>query len=261
MESIKELREICQGPRRDTDSWHMKHIARKPSIYITWALLHTPISANGVTFLMILIGLIASAIYMNGTKISFFIASIILQLWYVMDMVDGEVARYKKQLSLTGVYFDSISHYISHPFVFFGIGMGLYYRYGKLHLLLLSLLAAYSVCMITLLWDIFKSVVYEEANSRSLFSVINSGKGASNNRPGILKRIFSALHTICTFPAIMNILFLVSIINFFIPHDLMISIIIFYAVSATVVWTGRVFVFIKERKPDNTLSNYTGMGR
>ena len=35
METIKELRKICQKPREDIDSWYGKNIIRKFSIYVT----------------------------------------------------------------------------------------------------------------------------------------------------------------------------------------------------------------------------------
>lgn len=247
MESIKALREVCQAPRRKTDNWHMKNISRKVSIYVTWALLHTRITPNQTTFLMTVIGLAAGLIFLYGSKLAFLIGALILEFWYVLDMVDGEIARYRKQTSVTGVFLDSFSHYIVHPFIFFCIGMGLYRGGSGLHILILAILGGYSVCMITIIADVFNSVMYIKGGVNS---GISNDEEPRRNTITIFKKAFSILHLICTFPSIMNILFLVTVANFFIPYNLLVLFIVFYAVAATSVWTTRCFVFVITRKPD-----------
>ena len=255
MESIKTLREICQAPRREVDNWRIKHIARKPSIYITWVLLHTPITATGATFLFLLTGLIASAIFIFGTRYAFLTGSILLQLWYIMDMVDGEIARYKKQTSQTGIYFECIVHYIVHFFVFISIGLGLYRHYTDPSMLLASILAGYSVCMITASSDVFDAVLYQKIcrglqKSSGTANVLKNESITAKKEQSIFKKAFSALHLISTFPFAMDAILLVSIVNLFTPYNLMIPLVRFYAVSATFVWIARVFVFIKTKKID-----------
>ena len=60
IESIKELRKICQKPVIKSNTFYPRMVSRKVSIYITKLFLYTNISANNVTLLMILIGIIAS---------------------------------------------------------------------------------------------------------------------------------------------------------------------------------------------------------
>ena len=58
--SIAELRAVTQPPevrgRRNAEHWTASLYLRRFSPYLTWFLLKTPISANGVTGLMILVG-------------------------------------------------------------------------------------------------------------------------------------------------------------------------------------------------------------
>ena len=58
--SIAELRAVTQPPevrgRRNAEHWTASLYLRRFSPYLTWMLLKTPISANGVTGLMILVG-------------------------------------------------------------------------------------------------------------------------------------------------------------------------------------------------------------
>lgn len=250
METIRELRQICQAPRKNADNWHMRHISRKPSIYITWTLLHTNLTANGATFLFLISGIIASITYIIGTKASFLAGSILLQFWYVMDMVDGEIARYRKQTSFTGLYFDAICHYIVHPFLFFCIGLGLYKMEGEnLLILLLSVLAGYSIAMITVSQEVLRSVMYEKIKNLPYPSNCGDEKNPDKSR-SIFSKGFSLLHALCAFPAVMNILLIVSAADFFTSYNLMSILIKFYAFAATVVWMARIGVFIVSKKID-----------
>lgn len=251
MESIEELRRICQYPRRDADNWHMRHISRRPSIYITWALLHTSISANGATLLFLLTGMVASAAFIFGTKLSFLIGGILLQVWYIMDMVDGEIARYKKQTSLTGVYFDRISHYIINPIFFFCIGLGLYFMEGRnVSIFLMSLLSAYSNTMINASTDVRRSALYGSIQNSSSEPEDVDIKDMPVKQRSIFARAFSLLHMLCVMPAIMDILLLSTVFDFLTGLNSTSWFIKFYAVGATIVWSARVGFFVIKKKLD-----------
>lgn len=258
MESIKILREICQAPRRNTDNWHMKHIARKPSIYITWLLLHTPITPTGATFLFLLTGLAACVIFLAGTSMAFLAGSIVLEIWYVMDMVDGEIARYRKRTSLTGIYFDSICHYIVHPILFFCIGIGLYKMgNGCKTMFLVSLLAGYSISMISLSTDMVKGTLYYKMKGIKPDALAAAGGSDDPKEPeggkgfrGVALEAFSIIHMLCEMPAAMNMLLIASILQCLIKVNLIKALVIFFAIGATLVWITRVTVFILQKKMD-----------
>lgn len=254
MEGIKELRKICQAPRASADNWHMKHIARAPSIYITWLLLHTPLSADGATLLMTIVGLAACAVFMSGTAYSFFIGSLMLQLWYIMDMVDGEIARYRRKTSLTGLYFDWISHYLVHPLVFVAIGMGLSRSGGKV-VFYASLVAAYSVMMISVLWDVLQSLLYTKLVKDPRLAAKVSAKQKEERTISFARRIFSMLHVLSTFPSIMNMLLIVAALQvIFIRPSFLHWFVYFYAVAATLVWILRLVVFLLQKRADKELA-------
>ena len=86
VESIEKLREICQGtnPKKIDD-----RAIRKISIYFTWLLLHTRISANSVTFLFLIAGLSGSLLLAIGNEIVvitgiFFLMVILLVEYYLL---------------------------------------------------------------------------------------------------------------------------------------------------------------------------------
>ncbi len=53
-----------------------------------------------------LIGLIGLLFIAIGNNLFIIIGFILLYIYYLSDEVDGEVARYKKQTSLRGIYYD-----------------------------------------------------------------------------------------------------------------------------------------------------------
>ena len=142
-ESIKELREICQV---SFHGWGTQQFAflqiRKVSIYLTWILLHFPLTANGVTLLGIAVGLLASLLL----GLNYLIAGIIvLQISMLLDFCDGEVSRYRRQQSKEGSYLDKIYHFSVHPGVFAGITVAAYRAHAVAWVVAVGLIATISV--------------------------------------------------------------------------------------------------------------------
>jgi len=130
MESIKQLREICQASNQKSDDYLTKKL-RFFSIYFTWFFLHFPLTANQLTAGMIFFQLVMGFFLTRSYELKFAVSGIILyHLYWIMDLVDGEVSRYKKSTSITGKYYDIVAHHIFKPYVFFCIGVSLVPDYG-----------------------------------------------------------------------------------------------------------------------------------
>ena len=115
--TIRNLRFYC----RKTDSSFYAKQLRPISIYLTWLLVRTPVSANQVTVLQGLVGIVGAVLLGYG---KFVLGAIFLQIGYILDLCDGEVARWKHQESKSGHYLDLICHRIVTPAMFFGLGIG-----------------------------------------------------------------------------------------------------------------------------------------
>jgi len=108
------------------DELFARIFTRKVSGFFSSIISRTPLSANQVTVIDILMGIIAAILFVPGVYYVSILAAIALQLWYIFDCVDGEVARIKGQTSLAGMYLDYIGHDLVQPMVFIGIGFGLF---------------------------------------------------------------------------------------------------------------------------------------
>jgi phosphatidylglycerophosphate synthase len=115
MPSIADLRAETQPEwllaRPNAEHWAGRLYLRRVSPYVTRFVLATPLSANGVTALMIPTGLLAALSLTFAGIWPAVLAVLLVQLQLLLDCVDGEVARWRKTFSPVGVYLDQLAHY------------------------------------------------------------------------------------------------------------------------------------------------------
>lgn len=120
-ESIAQLRAVAQPPevrlRANAEHWTASLYLRDLSPYLTWMLLKTRISANGVTALMILAGWsTAGALLIPGIW-GALLALALSQVQMLIDCCDGEVARWRGTSSPAGVFLDKVGHYSTESLI------------------------------------------------------------------------------------------------------------------------------------------------
>ncbi|MFQ5822875.1 MAG: CDP-alcohol phosphatidyltransferase family protein [bacterium] len=117
------------------------YFMRRLSLIVTWLLLNLGLSANQVTLLQIISGILG-CVFFAFPKTEFLLLGVLfMQLGFLFDNVDGEIARFQKQVSMTGKYLDTIGHEIVVPFMFFGLAVGCYFRTGNLEVIIFGFLA------------------------------------------------------------------------------------------------------------------------
>ena len=84
---------------------------RKISPYFTREALRIGLSANQVTYIMIFFGLLGAWSFAIDGPIAL-LGFIGIQIYLLLDCVDGEVARFKKTEGARGVYLDRWGHYV-----------------------------------------------------------------------------------------------------------------------------------------------------
>ena len=128
-QSFKEFKQIIQSKKlekrkKKKDWWHAIYMFI--SRYITWILVKTPITANFITIGGLLIGIIGLFLIGIGNNFLIITGFILLYIYYISDEVDGELARYKKQTSLRGIYYDEIVHLFFQGWFFFTLGYSIF---------------------------------------------------------------------------------------------------------------------------------------
>lgn len=119
--SISQIREISQPisvtGRSTSEHWVADLYQRRLSPYLTRLLLRTPISANGVTWLMIIAGAsIGPALLIQGW-VGIALALFLSQLQMLIDCSDGEVARWRDTKSPMGIFLDKLGHYLAESLI------------------------------------------------------------------------------------------------------------------------------------------------
>ena len=125
--SVAELRQVTQPPevvgRRSAEHWTGDLYMRRLSPYLTRVLLRTGISANGVTWLMVLTGWAAAAALLLPGLGGAVLAVLLAQLQMLWDCCDGEVARWRRTFSPAGIFLDRVGHYTTESFIPLALGV------------------------------------------------------------------------------------------------------------------------------------------
>ena len=109
------------------------YVGRPLSYVFTIPFLYTNISPNAISILSIvpvIVGfVIACRTYsLAGSLLCWFM----FFLWNMLDGVDGNVARYKKQFSKMGSVYDAMAGYLAAAFTFYSAGVLAAHRAGPL---------------------------------------------------------------------------------------------------------------------------------
>jgi phosphatidylglycerophosphate synthase len=152
---VRELEAICGGEGRDPAAARNFRIVyaklvRRISIRLTWLLLHTRLSANQVTVLAILIGIAGGALLAWSDFWPLVAGVVLLQLSFVLDYSDGEIARYEamqrgEPSGAGGAYLDWIGHYYVPAAMTGALGYGAFIVSGDDWLLLAALVVIISL--------------------------------------------------------------------------------------------------------------------
>jgi len=125
--TVAELRAVAQPAsifaRNSGEHWAGRLYVRRLSPHLTRLLLRTPITPDGVTWLMILSGLVAAALLTLPGIVAAIGAVLAIQLQILLDCSDGELARWLDRRSPVGVYLDRIGHWVTEAALPVGLGI------------------------------------------------------------------------------------------------------------------------------------------
>ena len=75
---------------------------RKLSFFITPVIAMLPVTPNMITVLSILTGITGAIFLMLPGVRNYFIGFLLIFAWYFLDVLDGDLARFKQKQSLKG---------------------------------------------------------------------------------------------------------------------------------------------------------------
>jgi phosphatidylglycerophosphate synthase len=125
--TLAELRAQGQPPsvidRLNDEHWAGRLYMRKLSPAATWVFARLGWSPNAVTWAFIVCGVAAGVVVAFGGLATAVAAAVLIQAYLLFDCSDGELARWSKRTSVSGVYLDGIGHYLGESALLTGLGI------------------------------------------------------------------------------------------------------------------------------------------
>lgn len=250
-QSFKEFKQICQGKKledrkRRSDWWHYPFTFI--SKYITWILVKTSVTANFITIFGCITGLLGLLFVGFGNNVFIILGFILLYVYFLSDEIDGEVARYKKQVSIKGIYYDQVCHFIFLGCFFTSFGFNIYRVNSEFLYIILGFLGSLFILGIRTIRKIAivastKSEIKNIINQKAEYNPIQSSKSFFKLIKKIMMNLinaFSHTHLITTVFFVGNIFFIYS------SHFQILEIImICYFVFMSIVFSS--FIIMKSR--------------
>lgn len=97
---------------------------RALAVRLSGVLLKTPLTPNHVTTLSLVFGLASAASMAQGTREGLLLGALFLQIAFILDNCDGEIARRKNLRSKFGMWYDFIVDFLVDCALWAGLCMG-----------------------------------------------------------------------------------------------------------------------------------------
>ncbi len=158
VESVERLREICQRPVEALNDLPGRLYGNRISIHVTRLCLAISISANTASVVMGVVGIGGAVLLAFGGALAA-LGFLLLELSYILDCVDGEIARYQGSTSLLAAAYDYVLHLIVKSIAYVCLGLGLFYEVGHPWVVVASFVALLATLLQKFLWDL-SSILY-----------------------------------------------------------------------------------------------------
>ncbi len=235
---LTELGARCQKlGHREIGSWMARRVARPLALRVTWVISPWGISAHTMTLAAWGVGFAAALAFCLGDRWSWLLGAGLWQLWYLLDHVDGQLARLYRTESLDGAQLDYWMHHAIHLSIPCGLGYGLFVCGGEPAWLFVGFFWGMALLIVGLEPDTrAKSFILRLKRLRGELRVVGGGGGrpAPSTRPlrhrlGLAKwMVRKALET----HVLMNVITLLTLVQFAMGDSSLFSARVFVAVMS-----------------------------
>jgi len=102
------------------------YVIRPLSFYPTALFMNRGYTADQTTWISIVALLLGCLLLSIGNHVVTVAGAVLLNVWVILDFVDGNIARYEKASSRYGELIDALGAFLAH-LVFFAAGIGFYF--------------------------------------------------------------------------------------------------------------------------------------
>lgn len=141
--TLDNVKEKCR--RKNAEANNKLHwFSSKFSIYFSYFFLKVKLSADQVTILFFLLGLFGSILYSFDSVIFTIIGYVLFRLHIIVDMSDGDVARFNRSFSIRGAYWDAVIHSVVNPLYYILISYSFFLQFNNHFFLIFGALVGLS---------------------------------------------------------------------------------------------------------------------
>jgi len=215
--SYAEFARRCQKPdHASVGTWMARRLGRPAALRITRVVAPLGISANTATLSAWGLACAAAAALHWGSTGGWLLGAILLEAWYLLDHVDGQLARLRRTDSLDGSQLDYLMHHTVNLLIPLGAGWGLLVRCAEPAWMLVGLVWGMALLIITLQHDArYKAFMVRLKRLHGRLEVCGGGGCRPLPPPPLprspLRRIAWAARKSCEMHVIMNLLLAVAL--------------------------------------------------
>ncbi|WP_206885229.1 CDP-alcohol phosphatidyltransferase family protein [Alicyclobacillus mali (ex Roth et al. 2021)] len=120
---MSELKRIDSCAKRPIDIW-TNYIFYPLSIRLVYLLRNTAVTPNQITLFSLFLCLLGCAGFSTGIRGDVIIGLVLIEISYVFDCADGQLARYRQQFSAIGGWLDQVADRIKEFAIYFSLAYG-----------------------------------------------------------------------------------------------------------------------------------------
>jgi len=202
MTKIKEIKKASLQ-YASNNVWYSRNVARPISFFLTKPFLI--FEPTTICFIMILIGVASIPFFFLGGYWNIIIGALILQVHYIFDHIDGNIARVTNKKSIRGKYLDYIPNITVNQLVLIALGFGIFRTTGEISYLLLGVSAGF----------FYLAKEPARLHKYSIMDDLNIKEKPLTNKRNISKfqKINHKTGIIFDFPGMMNLILIFGIFN------------------------------------------------
>lgn len=166
--TVDEIRK--KTSKKTKMDWYQSKL-RNVSPYFTWFFLHIGISANQATIISIFPIIVGSFFFLFENPLYWILAWVIMQFYPIIDCADGEIARYKDNVTKLGLVLDEFLHPPINGLVLVFATFGLYFIYQSFYIFVFGFSALFFMFLNRLVNLSFrvKSKLISKANQKGIY--------------------------------------------------------------------------------------------
>jgi phosphatidylglycerophosphate synthase len=162
----KKLLSIWDTKTKD-DEWWSSFVTSPIAVLLNYIVIdYKWLTPNIITLLSFIVAIIAVCFILIGWSINFIIAAILIHMSHILDCMDGQMARYRGESSLSGSYFDKLTDQVQVITWFMAIG---YVGYTQSASVLPVFLAFIGVSFYSLRWYTKYVTIFTEMNNNKSY--------------------------------------------------------------------------------------------